>query len=410
MDQPDYFFLVIGGGAAGIFAAANAALIHPGKKIMVVEKSDKLLSKVRISGGGRCNVTHACFDPKNLLQYYPRGRKELAGPFSRFNAMHTVEWFESRGVKLKTEADGRLFPVSNNSEEIISCLLGEAKRLGVEIKMLSCIKTLEFVPQGIKAIGEKGGEILAKNVLIAMGGSSQKRHYEWLEKIGHRILSPVPSLFTFNLKAHPFKDLMGLSVQDVEVSLKGFKEKTRGPVLITHWGLSGPAVLKMSALAAVFLHDLNYRYDVIVNWLPEYKVAQLEQILQSIKQNKGGLKVLNHKAFAEIPNRFWEQICLQFGIHDQVNWADVSGKKISQLIEFLHASPFHAEGKTTFKEEFVTCGGVDLKEIDLKTMESKIHPGLFFAGELLNIDGVTGGFNFQAAWTSGYLAATSLRD
>lgn len=405
MTQPSCFLLVIGGGAAGVFAAVNAARLHPGKRILLLEKSAKLLSKVRISGGGRCNVTHACFDPKNLLQYYPRGKKELAGPFSRFNANHTVEWFESRGVKLKTEADGRMFPVSDRSEEIIECLLSEAKKHGVEIKIQSGIQSLEFFPSCIRVIAEGGGEITAENVLIATGGAPQIKHYQWLQQ---SIFPPVPSLFTFNLKPHPLKEFMGLSVQDAEVSINGFKEKSRGPLLITHWGLSGPAVLKLSSLAAPYLHELNYRFDIVVNWLPEYKPKDLEEKLQEKKYAKARFPIFHNKAFQEIPNRLWEHFCRESEMLESMNWADIPGKKLNRLAGLLSASNFRAEGKTTFKEEFVTCGGIDLKDVDLKTMESKTHPRLFFAGEVLNIDGITGGFNFQAAWTSAFIAASSL--
>jgi predicted Rossmann fold flavoprotein len=407
--QSPYFLIVVGAGAAGIFAAVNAALLNPEKKILVLEKSDKLLSKVRISGGGRCNVTHACFEPAQLLPNYPRGRKELAGPFSRFHAKDTVEWFAARGVRLKTEADGRMFPVSDDSEEIIQCLLNECSRLGVIIKKQTGIKDLIFDDHGIGLLAENGGMLRAQNVLIATGGSPQKRHYEWLEKTGHTIKAPVPSLFTFNLNPHPLKNLMGLSVQNAVVSISGFKEKTKGPVLITHWGLSGPAILKMSALAALHLHDNHYKFDVAINWLPDFKVNQLEKILQEKKLNHALGKVIKSKPFPEIPIRFWEFICGLLDIPEQMNWADISHRNINRMVNLLHAFPFRAEGKTTFKEEFVTCGGLDLKQIDLKTMESKLHPGLFFAGELLNIDGITGGFNFQAAWTTGFIAASSLR-
>lgn len=407
--QSPYFLIVVGAGAAGVFAAVNAAMYHPGKKILVLEKSDKLLSKVRISGGGRCNVTHACFEPAQLLSNYPRGKKELPGPFSKFHAKHTVEWFAARGVRLKTEADGRMFPVSDNSEEIIQCLLNECSRLGVSIKKQSAIKDLFFDEQGIGLQAENGGLFRARNVLIATGGSPQKRHYEWLEKTGHTIKAPVPSLFTFNLNPHPLKNLMGLSVQNASVSISGFKEKTQGPVLITHWGLSGPAILKMSALAALYLHDNQYKFDVTINWLPDCKVNQLEEILQEKKLNHALGKVIKSKPFPEIPMRFWEFICEELAIPEQMNWADISHRNINRMVNLLHAFPFRAEGKTTFKEEFVTCGGLDLKQVDLKSMESKLHPGLFFAGELLNIDGITGGFNFQAAWTTGYIAANSLR-
>jgi len=406
----EYFLLVIGGGAAGIFAAVNAARLHREKKILVLEKSNKLLSKVSISGGGRCNVTHACFDPKLLVQNYPRGKKELQGPFSRFHAEHTIQWFEQRGVKLKTEADGRVFPVSDNSEDIIQCLLQEAKKYEVEIFKSCGVKEIIMEENGFKLLDEKGNGYFATNVLIATGGSSQMRHYEWISSLGHSIIAPVPSLFTFNLKPHLMKDLMGLSVLDVEVGIKEFKEKNRGPLLVTHWGLSGPAVLKLSSLTARFLKEKDYQYEVSVNWLPDYKLLELQNKILELKLNKSTGRIINAKVFDELPARLWEFFCAQSGISSTMNWADLSNKSMNVLINSLHQSTFFADGKTTFKEEFVTCGGVDLKEIDLKTMESKLHKGLYFAGEIVNIDGITGGFNFQAAWTSGYIAAASLRE
>lgn len=332
---------VIGGGAAGFFAAIHAK--RPDNRVILLEKTATLLAKVRISGGGRCNVTHACFDPKELVKNYPRGNKALLGPFTRFGPQETIAWFAERGVELKTEKDGRMFPITDSSETIIQCLLQEAKKVGVEILLRQRIEA--FDPTW--------------DAVILATGSSHQGH-DFARKMGHTIVEPVPSLFTFNIPNFPLVELAGSSVQKGKVKIVGFPMEQVGPILVTHWGLSGPAVLKLSAWAARYLHEKEYKAEIIVDWLPDYK---------EVKEKP-----------PEISKRLWGAL---------------DGKKESR---------FQMEGKTTYKEEFVTAGGVDLDEVNFRTMESKLHKGLYFAGEILDIDGVTGGFNFQNAWTTGYLA------
>lgn len=361
--------IVIGGGAAGVFAAIAAKEAHPEAKVILLEKTATLLAKVRISGGGRCNVTHACFEQKELIKNYPRGEKELLGPFHRFFTEDTIAWFESRGVKLKTEKDGRMFPVTDSSQTIIDCLLGEAARLGVEIRKQSRVSRIEKCDEGFVI----DGDLKTKNLLLATG--SAKQGYTWAKELGHTIIDPIPSLFTFHSPTSQLLELSGISMQDVEVQLEGFKKKVRGPLLITHFGFSGPAIIKLSAWAARFLHERDYKAKLIINWLPELK--QHEIVLDDVE-----------KLFAKA---LWRTLS------DHPN-----------LPVRLHKDTYEIDGKTTFKKEFVTCGGVHLKEINFKTMESRVCPGLYFAGEILNIDGVTGGFNFQNAWTSAYIAANSL--
>ena len=407
-------FVVIGGGAAGFFAAVNAAQMKPGLKVILIEKSEKLLSKVRVSGGGRCNVTHACFVPAELAAFYPRGSKELRQAFSRFSAGDTVEWFESRGVELKTEDDGRMFPVTDTSETVINCLLDEAEKYGVDVATGVGVHSLVPVPgqspetAGWNIIFEGPYPTLsAKNVLVATGGSRMAEGYKWLKDLGHTIVPPVPSLFTFNMPKNPVTELMGVSIEPVTVTIQGTAIETEGPLLITHWGMSGPAVLKASAFGARELADMQYKFTAVINWLSGHGEEDMFEDLCWYKMQHPAQKVLN-TTHLHIPKRLWEFLVKKSGIDANLKWGDAPHKQIRSLAKTLVADEYPVSGKTTFKEEFVTCGGVDLKEIDFRTMESKLHKGLFFAGEVIDVDGVTGGFNFQNAWTTGFIAAQAV--
>jgi len=373
---------------------------------VILEKTDKFLAKVRISGGGRCNVTHACFDPRELVKFYPRGKKELPQLFARFSTGDTVEWFESRGVKLKTEADGRMFPVSDDSASIVDCLLREATRFGVEIRLKSEVESLKPLEAGF-LLQTPTGKITAAKVLIAAGGHPKKEAYAWLEELGHTIVTPVPSLFTFNLPKHPITELMGVAVQQVRVRLPQYKQEQTGPLLITHWGLSGPAVLKLSALAARDLADAQYRYRVQLSWLPEFDADLLREMFEDYRKKAGQAKVINRLEL-DLPARLKAWMLDRAGITPDQRWQETSNKHINRLIELLLNDQYDAQGKTTFKEEFVTSGGVNLKEVDFRTMESRVVPGLYFAGEVLDIDALTGGFNFQAAWSAGWAVAAAV--
>lgn len=398
--------VVIGGGAAGFFAAINAAEFNPKAKIILLEKSNKLLQKVLVSGGGRCNVTHACFDNGLLVKSYPRGEKELRSAFAKFTTTDTIEWFKKRGIVLKTEADGRMFPITDNSETIANCLLQEAKRLGVEIILQTTVS--EIVPSNkgftLKANGD---DIKCDKLIIATGGNSKSASYDWLRQLGHSIVEPVPSLFTFNIPDNQLTKLMGLSVSNARLKVKGTKLQTEGPLLITHWGLSGPAALKASAWGARLLHATNYHFTVQIDWLNKYKEDELRDELLFNKENLATKQISNTPLF-ELPKRLWEFFLNKSSIAAQTKWADVSKKQLNALLNLLFYDEYEVRGKTTFKEEFVTCGGISLKEIDFATMQSKKVPGLFFAGEVLDIDGITGGFNFQNAWTTAWIVAKSL--
>lgn len=383
-----YDLIIIGGGAAGIFASVQVKAKNQAAKVLVLEKSAKLLSKVRVSGGGRCNVTHACFDPQELVKNYPRGSRELRGPFSRFQPRDTVEWFESRGVALKVEADRRIFPVSDDSETIINCLLKEADQRGVEIFLRQRIDSIKKVDGGFEV-----GSYRARRVLLATGSSPQG--YEWAKELGHTIQEPVPSLFTFNVPSSPLKSLSGIAIDPVEVKIEGESLKQKGPLLITHFGFSGPAVLKLSAWGARVLHKKGYKFAIKINWLPE--IEGVEETLLKLKMDKPNRALLSENPF-NLPKNLWKAL-----LFNEKMLNDFSKNEIQCLAKKLQEDIYACDGKTTHKEEFVTAGGVTLKEIDFKTMESKICPGLYFAGEILDIDGVTGGFNFQNAWTNGYL-------
>ena len=381
-----YDWVVIGGGAAGVFGAISAATRS--SKVLLLEKSAVLLSKVRISGGGRCNVTHSCFDPRMLVSYYPRGSKELLGPFHRFQPRDTMEWFISRGVALKTEADGRVFPASNDSETIIRALLAEAERVGVEIRLRQRVQAITKQDDHFEITLKEGESLHCRKLLLAMGSSAEG--HALAAQLGHTIQPPEPSLFTFNVPTSPLKELSGIAVEQVELKIAGTKLVQRGPLLITHFGFSGPAVLKLSAWGARTFFEQNYKVELLINWLPDLSE---EEIFEELQQPK------IPRPF-NLPKNLLKEL---LGTSTQQR----SKKELRALARRLHRDSYQIDGKTTNKEEFVTCGGVTLKEVDFQTMQSKICTNLFFAGEILDIDGVTGGFNFQNAWTTSFIAGQS---
>lgn len=405
-DKQKIDLAVIGGGAAGFFGAINAAALNPALRIVILEKSPKLLSKVKISGGGRCNVTHHCFEATPLSQHYPRGQKQLKKLFRSFQAIDTVAWFEQRGVKLKTEEDGRMFPTSDDSQTIVNCFLKEAQKFNIEILLNEGVEVITPSPRDFQ-IQTRTKKISAKQVLVAIGGHPQSSAYDFIRKLGHTVTPLIPSLFTFNDASKRFADLMGIAVSDATVKIASTEFCERGPVLITHWGLSGPAVIKLSAWAAEYLHTKQYTFTALVNWLGDKTEEDTRKFLQDCKSKRSKQKIAGNPLFG-LPGRLWEKLASESEIASEKIWADASNKEINRVVEQLIRCPFHIKGKTTFKEEFVTCGGVDLAEVDTKTMQSKKFAKLFFAGEVLNIDGETGGFNFQAAWTTSFLAAKAI--
>ncbi|MGZ4156949.1 MAG: NAD(P)/FAD-dependent oxidoreductase, partial [Bacteroidia bacterium] len=374
----------------------------------LLEKSSKLLSKVRVSGGGRCNVTHACFDNAQLIKNYPRGEKELRNVFSRFTTTDTINWFEQRGVKLKTEADGRMFPESNTSETIIDCLMQEAKKSNVTIKLNVDIVEIIKNDNNSFTLKETGGGIFnCDKLIIATGGNPKDAAYEWLRRLGNSIIKPVPSLFTFNIPNNKITELMGVSVPLAKVKVAGTKLETEGPLLITHWGMSGPAILKASAWGARILSELNYNFTALINWLPKHTEEKLRIEFNNQREENPSKTIINNCPF-ELPKRLWEYLVAKAGIAENIRWADLPKKNANLLSHSLISDEYKVQGKTTFKEEFVTCGGINLKEVDFTTMQSKIIPGLYFTGEILDVDGVTGGFNFQNAWSTAWVAAKNL--
>ena len=393
---------IIGGGAAGFFAALSCKEHHPDAVVTIYERSDKLLAKVKVSGGGRCNVTHACFNISQLSKFYPRGEKFLKKSFTQFNTNDTVKWFEDRGVKLKTEADNRMFPVTNNSQTIIDCLMDEAKRKGVTIKLHSPVTAIEKQNDDFK-IFFKEESIKADKIIIANGGSPKIEGYQWLGKLGHTIVPPVPSLFTFNMPDNPITSLMGVAVNPVMVHVQGTKLINEGPLLITHWGMSGPAVLKLSAWGARHFHECHYQFQIQVNWLGATTENEARERLATEMELIKKRKISNENIF-RLPNRLWLFFLDKLEINPDTPWGDVSKKNMNRLLNTLLNDVYKVEGKTTFKEEFVTSGGVSLNDVSADTMESKVCKGMYLAGEVLDIDGVTGGFNFQAAWTTGFIA------
>jgi predicted Rossmann fold flavoprotein len=395
--------VVVGGGAAGFFTAINCAENHPGMRIAILERGQEVLGKVRISGGGRCNVTHACFEPNALVKNYPRGERELRGPFHQFCSGDTVEWFAQHGVELKTEADGRMFPLSNTSDTIVQCFTQSAKKLGIQVLLGQSVQ--EILPQetGWK-IHTVSGNFSCDQLLLATG--SNPKIWEMLQSLGHQMVAPVPSLFTFNCKDLRIANLMGVSTQ-AQIAVVGTKLQETGPLLITHWGMSGPAVLRLSAWGARLLAEKQYQFTVQINWLPEQTLEQTMVQLQRYRTELAKRMVQSKSPF-ELPNRLWESLTTAAGFQEQTKWADSTKMQLQQLAEQLCNCQFKVNGKSTFKEEFVTAGGIDLKEIQFKTMQSKRYSTLYFAGEIVDVDAITGGFNFQNAWTSGFIAAKAI--
>ncbi len=399
--------VVIGGGAAGFFSAINAAEKNQNLKIILLERGKEVLTKVKISGGGRCNVTHAEFLPKELTQNYPRGEKELLGPFHTFMTGDTIEWFEKRGVELKIEEDGRMFPVSDSSQTIIDCFLSETRRLGVEVLLNQSVKEIQKEKTHY-IIHTSLDSFSAEKIVVASG--SNPKIWKLLEGLGHTIIPPVPSLFTFNIKDSRILDLPGLST-NAAVRVLDAKRKTllesNGPLLITHWGMSGPAILKLSAWGARVLEPLEYRFQIEVNWLDTISEEEVMEELKSLKYNFGKQTLLKYAQF-DLPNRFWQSLLRAAGISESLTWAEATRENLQNIANQLTAGIFQVDGKSTFKEEFVTAGGVDLKEVNFKTFESRLCKNLYLAGEVLNIDAITGGFNFQNAWTGGFIVAQNL--
>lgn len=398
--------IIVGGGAAGFFAAIACGEVAPAAEIVLLEKTAHFLSKVRISGGGRCNVTHSCFDARELTKRYPRGERALIAPFLRFQASDTVAWFESRGVKLKTESDGRMFPTTDSSETIINCLMHEARKADVELRANCGVESVVKSAQGFQLKLLTGELLTCDRLLLATGGCRTAALGQIAVSLGHTLETPVPSLFTFNIECEWLRSLAGVAVEaDVAVPNVGLRECA--PLLVTHWGLSGPAVLRLSAWGARVLHDLDYRFTLHVNWLPQLKAETIANHLQS-RRNTQGAKLVVNSPVAPLSARLWEALVLASGITRETRWSALTRAAQHALSQQLMRSEFQVKGKSLNKEEFVTCGGVRLKEVDFKTMQSRVCPGLFFAGEVLDIDGITGGFNFQAAWTTGWIAGQAL--
>ena len=396
--------VIVGGGAAGFFAAINIAENRPDFDVIIIEKSDQVLQKVKISGGGRCNITNACFDPKELIKNYPRGGKELLGPFHQFMTGDTMEWFESRGVPLKIEDDNRVFPASNSSQTIVDFFTQTAQKLGVKVLTQHRVATVLKTENQFEIVTSKGN-FIADIVLIATG--SNNRIYQVVSSLGHTIIHTVPSLFTFEINDNRLKTIPGISVPNATIQIQNKEFLMDGPLLITHWGMSGPAILKLSAFAARYLAEVNYYFDLEVNWLSKSEDMVLND-LKDYKMAHPKKTMVSKSPFSDIPNRLWEQICLFCNVDSKIIWADCDKLQLQKITNQLTKATFKVTGKSTFKDEFVMAGGIDLIEINLKKMESKIHPNLYFAGEILNIDAVTGGFNFQNAWTGAYIAALSI--
>jgi len=404
--------VVIGGGSAGFFCAVNAARLNPGLKVVIIEKTNKILSKVKVSGGGRCNITHACFDITEMSKKYPRGSNFVKKAYHQFFTTDTIKWFEDRGVKLKTEEDGRIFPVTDSSQTIIDCLLNEVNNYSVEIMMNAEVKSVVYKDSYFELMlsgfaSERHRLLTTDYLCIACGGYPKSSMFEWIKELGHSVESPLPSLFTFNIPGHPITKLMGITVENVRVKIVSSKLEQTGPLLITHWGLSGPAILKLSAWGAKELSAMNYEFKILINWLPVFNEQQLAERFQSLRFELASQKILNKNPFG-LPQRLWEYLLDRSGVSNEKRWADIPAREQNKFIRNLCACEFDVKGKTTFKEEFVTAGGLMLNEIDHNSMMSKKVPNLFFAGEIMDVDGVTGGFNFQHAWTSGYIAAKNI--
>jgi len=396
---------IIGGGAAGFFAAIAAKENFPDAKVTIYEKSQKLLSKVKISGGGRCNVTNGCTDIKELALAYPRGGKKLRKAFGKFNTLHTMEWFESRGIPLVIQDDNCVFPVSQDSQSIIDCFFLETKRLGINIEIGCGVKTLLPKNQQWKMdfINSSTESEIVDKIIIATGGSPKRSGLEWLENMGHQIEEPVPSLFTFNMPNEPVKELMGIVIEDVSVNIQGTPLKSSGPLLITHWGMSGPAILKLSAFGARTLSEKKYGFNLQVNWVHIQNSELVADELRNICEEHANKKLSNYRPYA-LKERLWIYLIEKCEFTKEITWSQIGKKGINKLMNILTNDVYEVKGKTTFKEEFVTCGGISLDNINFKTMQSNICPNIYFAGELLDIDGITGGYNFQAAWTTAFIA------
>ncbi len=399
----NYDIIIVGGGAAGFFTAINIVENNAKLKVAILERGKAVLEKVRISGGGRCNVTHACFVPNDLVKFYPRGEKELRGPFHQFCSGDTIEWFEKHGVELKIEDDGRMFPTSDSSQTIIDCFLGLTHKLKIDVLTGQSVQSLFRGDQYWKV--ETNHDSFSCQKIVMTTGSNPKI-WELLESMNHTIIPPVPSLFTFNIKDNRIKDLMGVSAF-ANVKVKGTKLEASGPLLITHWGMSGPGILRLSAWGAIILAEKKYQFVIEINWLNDVIFDQAMETLKELKQEHAK-KVVSKKSPFDFPNRLWESLVLASAIDSATKWADLTKMQLTNLANQLTNGQFQVNGKSTFKEEFVTAGGIDLREINFKTMESKLHENLFFAGEIVNIDAITGGFNFQNAWTSGFIAAETI--
>ena len=398
--------IIIGGGAAGFFAAITAAEANPKADITLLERGQDVLQKVKISGGGRCNVTHACFMPRELAKNYPRGERELMSPFSKFAASDTIEWFEKRGVDLKIEEDGRMFPVSDDSQTIVDCLMNAATRRGVKILRGYRVDDLALDALGKWQISTPERRFQADKILLATGSSTAV--WSLLERLGHTIVKPVPSLFTFNIKDERLKDLLGISVPNAVVSVENEKLSETGPLLITHWGVSGPAILRLSAWGARALNQRNYHFTIKINWTNNYAFKDVEETLNDCKSNLYPKKYVSNTPQYELPNRLWQRLIAASEIGETIRWADLSKRHIQNLASQITQGIYEVRGKSTFKEEFVTAGGVRLDEVNFKTFESKILSNLYFAGEVLDIDAITGGFNFQAAWSGAWTAGNAM--
>ncbi len=408
-----HHLVIIGGGAAGFFSAVNAARMNPSLRVTILEKSGKLLSKVKVSGGGRCNITHACFDIAEMSRNYPRGGNFVKKAFHQFFTTDTVNWFEERGIKLKRESDGRMFPVSDTSQTIINCLLEEAAKQQVAVRVNTEVMSIKREDGKFEIETKTGESIGADYLLIASGGIVQLEKFAWLKTVGHQIQLPVPSLFTFNLAtekaASSVTQLMGVAVENVFIKIPGTKLSQQGPLLITHWGFSGPAVLKLSAWGARELSERKWNFDISINWLGEVNEQELREKFADMRHNASSQKIKGKNKF-HLPNRLWDFLAELSGVKDDMRWADLPSAVQNNFIRNLCNYSASINGKTTFKEEFVTAGGITTSEIDHNTMMSKLVPGLFFAGEVMDVDGITGGFNFQHAWTSGYIAAKAIAE
>ena len=398
-----YDIIIVGGGAAGFFTAINIVEKNSNLKVAILERGNEVLTKVRISGGGRCNVTHACFLPNDLVKFYPRGEKELRGPFHQFCSGDTIEWFENHGVALKIEDDGRMFPTTDSSQTIIDCFLTTTQKLGIDILTGQSVQSLYKAENYWKV--ETTNETFSCQKIVMTTGSNPKI-WEMLTEMGHSIVPAVPSLFTFNIKDTRIKDLMGLSAF-ANVKVKNTKLEAFGPLLITHWGMSGPGILRLSAWGARILAEKKYQFVLQINWLNDLTFEETLEKLKELKQEHSKKAVCKKSPF-ELPNRLWESLVLASDILEETKWADLSKNQLTNLANQLTNGEFQVNGKNTFKEEFVTAGGINLKEINFKTMESKLHENLYFAGEILNIDAITGGFNFQNAWTGGFIVANNI--